>query len=413
MLKKVQTILLFLSVLASTAWGSFVLSDLQAVEIKFKMNDIKYISENFKVPSASWHQIIENYVSHYLREFNSTKTSPPIEEIRAIMAQKVLWPPSTDILAALTTEDLEKGLRKIDPYARYVPPPSLPSAPALFLGIELFAHKSRLFIRSEPGGPAERTGVPEICELQAINGKEILNMGIAAVSALIDDALPKGQVVLSVVTRPGGKGKPYVVRPANFHSPSFTWKQIDDYFVIRIREFIAHDTAPGMAALYQTVIRSNTRVVIDLRGCSGGDLFEAIEIAGMFVSRGIPLLNTRDRAGVIKQYQSSIGQKLPSPTMLLIDYRTASAAEFLAGILQRYHLTRLVGEKSVGKFVSQTPVLLSNGGKLMVTTHAINIPDCVSYTTSGVKPDISYPNISVTKIKDIIYKISNGILVPH
>lgn len=363
---------MLLYVTASMAWGLFAVSYSQAIEIILNNND--------------------------------NKNTPPLDEIRAVMAQKVLWPPSSDLLAALSTERLEEGLRAIDPYARYIPPPSLPSCPSLFLGIELFAHKSRLFMRSEPGGPSEQAGMPEICELQAINGKEILNMGFAAVSAQIDVALRQYQVVLSVVIHPGDKGKTYVVRPAEFHSPSFTWKQIGDYVVIRIREFIAHDTAPGIAALYKTIVRSNTKVVIDLRGCSGGDLFEAIEIAGMFVSRGTPLLNTRDRAGVVKQYQSQLGQKMPIPNMLLIDYRTASAAEFLAGILQHYHLTRLVGEKSVGKFVSQTPVLLSNGGEIMVTTHAIDIPDSISNNAGGVKPDISCPDISITKIADIINK---------
>lgn len=341
--------------------------------------------------------------------------SPPLEEIRTILLQRALWPPPSKSLAALDTENLPAGLRAIDSFARYVPPSSLSgySSPSPSLGIDIFSYKSRPWVQTDPGGPADKAGIPEIGELQAINGTKVFDIDFPKVLALFDLAVRHGRVSLTLSSRSDGKGKTFEVQPVKFQSSSLTWRRMGDKVIVRIREFIAHDTAPGIAALYGTLVRSNSQVVIDLRGCSGGDLYEAIEIAGMFIAAGLPLASTYDRSGMIQTYRAPPGHKLANPTWLLCDRRTASAAEIFAGILQYYQLARLVGEQSAGKCVSQTPVPLSDGGKLWLTTLAIYFPNGMSCNGTGLKPDIPYHDITVTKSTDIIAKLDSRTRAPQ
>ena len=233
------------------------------------------------------------------------------------------------------------------------------------------------------------------------------------ISALLDKIVQRNQVILTVSSSSSYKGKDYRVSPAAYEAPSIMWRSKGNDVLIRIREFITHNTAPVFSARFSTLIRPGNRVILDLRGCSGGDLYEALEIAGMFVTAGLPLAKAYDRNGVVKIYKSPIGQKLKSPNWILIDNKTASSAEIIAGILQYYHLSIVVGEKSYGKCLSQTLFPLSDGGVLWLTTLDVRFPDNCSCTGRGVKPDISYPDISVASMTEISWKMNTEIPFSH
>lgn len=333
--------------------------------------------------------------------------APPVAEIRTIFSQKALNPPPPELLKALDAEHINTCLQEIDPYARYVPPKlsSTSSSLPLRLGIDVFEYKSHLWVRREPGGPASKVGIPEISELQAINNKSVRYDGLAQVLTQLDKAVRKRKVTLTVSRRLGEEGKAYTVKPSTFYTPSIEWHRSANYIVIRINDFVAHDTAPTLSALYTTLVKARTPVIIDLRGCPGGDLYEAIGIAGMFVPAKLSLISTSDRLGNVKSYQAPPGKKLPHPTFLLIDNRTASSAEFFSGILQHHHLTRLVGERSYGKCVSQTILPLSDGSSLWLTTLSVRFPGNMPCTEKGITPDIPYPDITIAKTDDIIKKL--------
>lgn len=342
--------------------------------------------------------------------------APPVDEISAIMSAKALRLPSSGSLAALADKNLDKRLLAIDPYARYVHPTSSSdnsSSRSVHLGIEFFVHKSRLWIQSIPGGPGDQAGLPEFAILRAINGIKVQGYDLKLISDLLDKAVQKNQVILTVSSNPSCKGKDYRVSPAAYKAPSITWRHTGDNVLIRIREFITHNTAPVFSARFSTLIRPGNRVILDLRGCSGGDLYEALEIAGMFITAGLPLARTYDRNGTVKIYKSPVGQKLKSPNWVLIDDKTASAAEILAGILQYHHLSIIMGEESYGKCLSQTLFPLSDGGVLWLTTLDVRFPDNRSCTGNGIKPDYPYPDISVASMTEISRNMTTEIPFGH
>ncbi len=325
---------------------------------------------------------------------------PLLAEIRTLIAQKSLNPPPEQSLNHLNMEQLNERLHMFDSHARYLPLAAIKQQPTVLsqrIGLNIFAYKARLWATPEPGGPASLLGVPEIGELREVNGIPVAG-DVQQASVLIDRAIRAGKVVVSISD---GKEKRYTVPSSAAKLGSTTTREAGNAIFVQISDFVSHETAPYFASLYTTLHRSGADLILDLRGCGGGDLFEALEIAGLFVPAGFPLISTYDRTGKVHAYSSPSGTKLPRPSAILMDSRTASAAEVLAGIFKSHALAPLVGERTYGKCESQTVFKLSDGGELWLTTLAIHFADDSTCTQVGVQPDIPYPDISIAKVATI------------
>lgn len=324
-----------------------------------------------------------------------------VDEIRNLVKKNVLWPVSDDTLAGLNGENLAESIKAIDPHARYVPPPASKNKAPRSLGIEIFVSNFKLWIRPDPKGPADRAGMPEIGLLKAVNGLDMTTADLAFASAQIEKALQNKTIELTVATQRGKQGKSYRIYPETHPSRSFTWRRSDNCIAIYIREFKAHDTVPGITALFQAIVTPDMNVILDLRGCSGGDLLEAIESAGLFVPANFLLVETVDRSGKVYAHRSHGGIKLPLPAVVLVDSATASAAEIFAGIFSHYRMARLVGVRTAGKTVSQTVFPLSDGGELWLTTHTLKLPEGKPDLHVGVRPDVFREDLAEATLKDV------------
>lgn len=335
------------------------------------------------------------------------RATAPVDEIYSIISTKALQPHASVESLKLDANHLEEWLKVMDPYARYIPPATLrPEKKPLHLGVEIFKYKSIPWIQTVPDGPAYLAGLPEVSTLLTIDYRNVQGYNLSQISTLLDEAMQKDTVIIMVADKPEGIGKNYTIKPVINTNKirTITWRRIDNYIVMHISQFLTRYTATELSAIYNVLVDQETKVILDLRGCTGGDLYEALEVAGMFIPANQPLVNTYDRNGTATYYRSMSGQKLKSPIGVLIDNRTASAAEILAGTLQFYHLSRVVGDQSYGKCLSMTFVPLSNGGELWFTSRAIRFPDNSSCTGKGIKPDIKIPDISVIKLPNIMEK---------
>ena len=325
---------------------------------------------------------------------------PLLAEIRTLIAQKALNPPPEKSLSHLNMEQLNERLHMFDSHARYLPPAAITQPAAVSsprIGLNIFAYKGRIWATPDPGGPASLQGVPEIGELLEVNGTPVAG-NVQQTSALIDRAIREGKVIVRISD---GKEKRYTILSSVAKLGSTTTREAGNTIFIQISDLVSHETAPYFASLYTTLHRSGASLILDLRGCAGGDLFEALEIAGLFVPAGFPMISVYDRKGKAHTYSSPVGTKLPRPSGILMDSRTASAAEVLAGIFKSYTLAPLVGERTYGKCESQTVFKLSDGGELWLTTLAIHFVDDSTCTQVGLQPDIPYPDISIAKVASI------------
>ncbi len=111
-------------------------------------------------------------------------------------------------------------------------------------------------------------------------------------------------------------------------------------------------------------------LVLDLRGNPGGLLHEAVAISNLFVAKGEKIVETRGKVeGSYKRYNAENDPlDVNLPLAVLIDEKSASASEIVAGVMQDLDRGVIVGRQSFGKGLVQTTRPLSYKTQLKVTT---------------------------------------------
>ncbi len=117
------------------------------------------------------------------------------------------------------------------------------------------------------------------------------------------------------------------------------------------------------------------RLILDLRGNSGGLLQEAIELAGFFLPRGARIVSTEGRAVKNMVYEAPAdGPARRCKLVVLIDEKSASASEIVAGAIQDWDRGVVLGRTSFGKGLVQRQVRLPDGSAIRITVARYRTP---------------------------------------
>lgn len=135
-------------------------------------------------------------------------------------------------------------------------------------------------------------------------------------------------------------------------------------------------------------------LILDLRGNPGGLLNECVDMASNFVQKDKVIVSTIDKYNTKKNYNSTGGDYVGLPMVILTDEGTASASEILSGAIKDYKLGTLVGAKTFGKGVVQSIIETGDGTALKVTISKYYTPNGVNIQHIGINPDvvIAYPD---------------------
>lgn len=134
------------------------------------------------------------------------------------------------------------------------------------------------------------------------------------------------------------------------------------------------------------------RLILDLRGNSGGYLDQAVEVSSKFIPEGRVIVKTMGRNRSSNQTFHSLSgvYHRDMPLVILLDHRSASASEIVAGAVQDWDRGVIAGTRSFGKGLVQTLFAephLSDGSALKLTTARY-------YTPSGRMIQRDYKNKS-------------------
>tara|TARA_B100000035_G_scaffold296543_1_gene288559 strand:+ start:3645 stop:5684 length:2040 start_codon:yes stop_codon:yes gene_type:complete len=133
-------------------------------------------------------------------------------------------------------------------------------------------------------------------------------------------------------------------------------------------------------------------VILDLRGNSGGSLYEAYSLAKLFIGKG-SIVQVMESNGSIQPLGHTRGiQNYEGPVMILVDKLSASASEILAGAFQDYKRGLIVGSNTFGKGTVQRLENLSYG-QLKFTEQKFYRVSGKSTQNLGVIPDIDLPYV--------------------
>ena len=123
------------------------------------------------------------------------------------------------------------------------------------------------------------------------------------------------------------------------------------------------------AAIRDVTQRGAKGVIVDLRGNPGGILEQSLTVSNLFLPVGSEIASVRARSGETQTYVARAQAELPStPLIVLVNERSASASEIVAGALQDHDRAVIVGQTTFGKGLVQSVFNLDGGYALKLTT---------------------------------------------
>ncbi len=276
-----------------------------------------------------------------------------------------------------------------DPFTRLVLPTAGPrdSRPSGYSGVgvtlDLEVHPP-VVVEVLEGSPAQRAGVRIGDIVMEIDGKSTITMPPQEVIARLR-GLPGSPVVVRL-RRGGGELTLTLVREIiGLRRTSF--RLIGTLGYLRLEDF---DEGAGeeVTAVVAELRREGARgLVFDLRGNPGGYLDESVTIASLFLPRGT-VTTLVGRNGQRRSLPvTETGFKFSGPVVVLVDRRTASAAEMVAGALQDAGVP-VMGTRSYGKGTVQELRRLPGGAILQLTVAQYLTPNGTLVDARGIQPSV-------------------------
>ena len=201
-------------------------------------------------------------------------------------------------------------------------------------------------------------------------------------SALIDS--PGTQV--SIVARRDSQDIPIEIIRGYTEVQMLTYKQYEDMGYIKITGF--NDATVGQFnKAIRALLKNNVKgIVFDLRNNPGGTIKSVCAILAPFLPKEqFVTMTTKD--GSIKKMNYIGTNKIKPPIVVIINKKSASAAELCAQGLRHYSRSKIVGETSQGKGTMQHIFELRDGSALNLTIARFQICNSSDFHGIGIKPD--------------------------
>jgi carboxyl-terminal processing protease len=124
------------------------------------------------------------------------------------------------------------------------------------------------------------------------------------------------------------------------------------------------------SAIASLLARGMKTLVLDLRTNPGGLLNQGVRVSDLFLDPGQKIVSMRGRLPEAnREYADTAKQRWAKlPLLVLVDGRSASAAEIVAGALQDHDRAVLIGTPTYGKGSAQSVISFGAEGGLKITT---------------------------------------------
>lgn len=244
------------------------------------------------------------------------------------------------------------------------------------------------------GTPADMVGLEAGDQIVKIDEESTVNMALNdAVDRLRGD--PGTAVTVHILRKGWDEPRPFTVTRAIVKVESLESHLLSGRVgYIKIKDFQGNTAADIHDLLVEWDREKVKGLVLDLRGCPGGLLEAAVQVADLFLRSGVIVTTAGQGPGErdVRRAEAS-GTEPDYPLVVLVDQGSASASEILAGALKNHHRALLVGERTFGKgsvqvlfeFQGDTP---NKTTALKLTTAQYLTPGDISIQSVGVVPHI-------------------------
>ena len=276
-------------------------------------------------------------------------------------------------------------LRKLDPHSVFFDPEQFEQLKRMetstskgFGSVVSILPGRVIVLQTLAGTPSQKAGLSPGDEILAINGYIVGQLDIEQLPQLLEQSRQR-QARLDV-RRPGIPGlMHFTLVPEEMQSPS-----VDRAFFIgagigyiRVTSFDEKTAQEVKAAIEKLGGDRLAGLVIDLRNNPGGVLTAAVQMVSLFLQPGMKIVTVRGRhvpetTETVPTIAIPYGFKLA----ILVNEKSASAAEVVSGAMQDHDRATILGAPSFGKGLVQSVYPLTQGTGLALTT-------ALYYTPSG------------------------------
>ena len=244
------------------------------------------------------------------------------------------------------------------------------------------------FERIFAGSPAANAGIQKLDHLLEVNGESVAGKDFETVrSMIVGDS---GTDVNLKVERKGVEID-FLVKRGNILTPSVEYSVLKNgankLAYIFLYRFSGRAFFQVNHFIHQFPQFGIKGIVLDLRGCPGGELSALEMISELFLDRFATVYIFKDRNGSRKYITKIIGE-INLPMVVLINDASFSAAEILAASLQNHKRAIIAGQKSEGLASCGQVFPLSRGAGMMVAIAQIFTPNGNLIEGYGVTPDM-------------------------
>lgn len=341
---------------------------------------------------------------------STTDVNKDVQKLREVLTQIKDDYVDTINTSALVDDAIQHLLNKLDPHSSYIPSTDRIAANEDLrgnfdgIGVEFNIFEDTIVVVSPlSGGPSEAVGVQSGDKIVKVDGKVLAGVGVTSPDVMKALKGPKGSEVKVTILRQQKEIDFTIIRdkiPQFSLDVSYMADKQTGY--IKINRFAATTYDEFHEALAKLKDQGMTKLILDLQGNPGGYMNMAIDIADEFLPTGKVIVSQK---GKEKKYNAEAvstnrGDFETGDVVVLVNEGSASASEILAGALQDNDRALIVGRRSFGKGLVQSPFELSDGSELRLTISRY-------YTPSGRSIQKPYGDDEEYS-RDIISRYNHG-----
>ena len=269
-------------------------------------------------------------------------------------------------------------------------------------GIGISVTDTGVIVEVFDDSPAKKAGIEPNDKIINVNGTDISEDNTAQISSLIQGSKDKN---VNLKVKRGEEVKEFNnIKIENLISPSIMVRDlsIDDKKIgyIHISKFTATLTEQMKKALNN--FGDLNSLIIDVRGNNGGYLSAAQDTSSLFLEKNRVIYSLEGKDGT-KEYKDETDEHTNYPIFVLIDNKSASASEILAGALKDSYGATLVGNTTYGKGKVQETYKLDDGSMVKYTSARWLRPNGQCVDGEGIEPDFMVKietNEEIGEVKD-------------
>ncbi|XP_003742859.2 uncharacterized protein LOC100903222 [Galendromus occidentalis] len=210
-----------------------------------------------------------------------------------------------------------------------------------------------IIVAINANGPAWSSGLDAGMHLLAINGQMLRGKSLEDVSSMLKG--PSGTPVTLMLRKPGQPGFTQELRLQKVPPQTVYMQTTHQIAEFSITAF-SSDTAEELSQyLDQALTEDKVKaIILDLRGDRGGVLQQAVTAVALLLDSGVAV-TTEGRNTHANHIWTVQGGDMTKnlPIAILVDGRTASAAEILAAALADHRRAVVIGSATLGKGLVQ------------------------------------------------------------